>query len=119
MASRSEDPREVTATFTTAGVTRAATASTALSRETSDETLLSSRETDPFAACTPLWWKKKAAPKTRAATVPAGKAMRAVLPTSLLVVAGMRFPQKVVSKWLELNDEPTGHSWQSSIARHR
>ena len=36
------ETRAVTATFTTAGVTRAATASTALSRATSDETLLSS-----------------------------------------------------------------------------
>ena len=82
------ETREVTATLTTAGVTREATASTALSSATSDDTLLSSSgpAAATAAACALPKSNRNAAENRIVATMPAGTASFFALATNELVV---------------------------------
>jgi hypothetical protein len=71
--------------LTTAGVTRAATASTALSSATSEDTLESSN--GPAAAAIALLWSKKnVTTKKTTARIPAGTAIFFTFATNELVV---------------------------------
>ena len=106
--------------LTTAGVTRAARVSMALSMAVMGATLLSSSGAAVTAeALTWLEWRMSAAPRMEAAIAPVGMTYFLRVATSLLVVADIKAPSREAGWWLELDDQPAVPEWDGGVRRRK